>query len=270
MTNQRLPVCYLSHGGGPWPWIPESAAQYATLDGSLKALRARVEGRVRAVLLVTAHWEAGVFGFSGAEKPGMIYDYGGFPPHTYEITYAAPGKPDLARQAAQLVAAGGLQAGIDPARGFDHGTFSVMQALWPEANMPLVQMSIRHDYDPAAHLAAGRLLAPLRDERVLILGSGLSYHNLRMLNPAGHDPSHQFDGWLQDTLLHSAPDVRDQRLTAWEQAPSARIAHPREDHLLPLMVAAGAAGDDAPEMIYHEDSFMGVAASSFGWGMPAR
>jgi len=145
----------------------------------------------------------------------------------------------------------------------------VMQSMWPEADVPVVQMSIRADFDPLAHIAAGRLLAPLRDEGVLILGSGLSYHNLRMLNPAGAEPSQAFDGWLQQTLLHSTPEQREQRLADWAQAPSARRAHPREDHLLPLMVAAGAAGDDAPEMIYHEDAFMGVAASSFGWGMPA-
>lgn len=264
----RLPTCYLSHGGGPWPWMPESAEIYAPLDASLKALRARVEGRMRAVLLVTAHWEEDVFGFSGAEAPGMIYDYGGFPPHTYQITYPAPGDPALAQRAAQMVAASGLPAGIHPTRGYDHGTFCVMQALWPEADMPLVQMGIRRDFDPAAHIAAGRALAPLRDEGVLILGSGLSYHNLRLLNPAGNEPSHQFDRWLQESLA-LPEDLRNQRLLDWETAPAARIAQPREDHLLPLMVAAGAAGADAAEVIYHEDAFMGVAASSWGFGMAA-
>ena len=199
----------------------------------------------------------------------MIYDYGGFPPHTYQITYPAPGDPALARRAAEMVAASGLHAGIDPARGFDHGTFSVMKALWPEADMPLVQMSIRTDFDPAAHIAAGRALAPLRDEGVLILGSGLSFHNLRLLgNPAAHDPSHLFDRWLQESLALPAAD-RNQRLLGWQQAPAARIAQPREDHLLPLMVAAGAAGADPAEVIYHEDNFMGVAASSWGFGMAA-
>lgn len=267
--TKLLPTCYLSHGGGPWPWMPETADIYAPLDASLKALRARVESDVREILLVTAHWEVdGAFGFSAAEKPGMIYDYGGFPPHTYQVQYPAPGSPALARRAAEMVAASGLRAGLDSVRGFDHGTFSVMQALWPEADIPLVQMSIRADFDPQAHIAAGRALAPLRAEGVLIIGSGLSWHNLRMLNPRGAEPSKQFDDWLHQSL--ALPEAaRNQRLVDWEQAPAARQAQPREDHLLPLMVAAGAAGADLAECIYHEDAFMGVAASSWGFGMPA-
>ena len=265
-----LPVCYLSHGGGPWPWMPESAALYAPLDASLKALRARVGPMVRQILLITAHWEvAGAFGFSGAQRPGMIYDYYNFPPHTYEVTWPAPGDPALAQRAAELVAGAGLAAGIDPQRGFDHGTFSVMQSFWPEADVPLVQMSIRADFDPAAHIAAGRALAPLRAEGVLIIGSGLSFHNLRLLgNPAAHAPSHQFDRWLHEALA-LPQDEREAALCGWEQAPAARIAQPREDHLLPLMVASGAAGTDPAQVIYHEDAFMGVAATSWGFGMPA-
>jgi aromatic ring-opening dioxygenase catalytic subunit (LigB family) len=264
----RLPTYYVSHGGGPWPWMREqSGARYAQLEASLQAMAREAGDGVRAVLVVTAHWETPEFTLSSAEQPGMLYDYHGFPPHTYQIHYRAPGSPTLAARVQALLQAGGVAARLDPERGFDHGTFSVMQATYPAAQLPVVQLSLRADFDPAAHLAAGRLLAPLRDEGVLIIGSGLSYHNLRLLNANGTAPSVQFDDWLQTTLTTAPPAERDERLLHWEQAPSARIAHAREDHLIPLMVAVGAAHEETGHCVYHEDRFMGVvAASSFRFG----
>lgn len=266
--SDRLPTYFLSHGGGPWPWMMEgSRGTFDALDASLKAMRRELREAPRAVLMVTAHWEEPVFALSSAARPPMVYDYYGFPAPMYAIRYDAPGDPDLAARAAGLLQGGGMPARLDPQRGFDHGTFSLMQALYPEAEMPVVQLSIRADFDPAAHLAAGRLLAPLRDEGVLIVGSGLSFHNLRALgNPAAQAPSQMFDRWLQQSLVDLSGDERAGRLLQWEVAPAARVAQPREDHLLPLHVAAGAAGSDAGEMIYHEDHFMGVAASSFRFG----
>jgi aromatic ring-opening dioxygenase catalytic subunit (LigB family) len=267
----RLPTYYVSHGGGPWPWMREqNGTRYARLEASLQAMARETEGQVRAILMVTAHWETPAFELSSSPQPGMIYDYYGFPPHTYQVHYRAPGSPALAQRAMALLQAGGAEARLDPERGFDHGTFSALQAAYPEARIPVVQLSIRADFDPAAHLAAGRLLAPLRDEGVLIVGSGLSYHNLRLLNTAGTVPSQQFDAWLQQTLTGSSAPERSARLTQWEQAPAARIAHAREDHLIPLMVAVGAAHDDPGVCVYHEDLFMGVvAASSFRFGAVA-
>ena len=264
----RLPTYYLSHGGGPWPWMMAGAGgTFDQLDASLKALRASLGDAPRAVLMVTAHWEEADFTFSAHPNPQMVYDYYGFPPETYQIKYPAPGLPDLAQQAHDLLVAGGMAARLDPERGFDHGTFSLMQAIWPEAQMPVVQMSIRKDFDPAAHIAAGKLLAPLRDVGVVIIGSGLSFHNLRALgHPAAQQPSQLFDRWLQQSLVGNSGEERAERLMQWEAAPAARIAQPREDHLLPLHVAAGAAASDAGAMIYHEDHFMGVAASSFRFG----
>jgi aromatic ring-opening dioxygenase catalytic subunit (LigB family) len=140
--------------------------------------------------------------------------------------------------------------------------------MYPQANVPVVQLSIRKDYDPQAHLKLGRVLAPLRQEGVLILGSGLSYHNLRRFDGRARKESHGFDEWLRATLQQSDPDVRAQRLTQWAQAPFARVAHPQEDHLIPLMVALGAAWEDPAEQIYHEEDFMGgLAVSSYRFGM---
>lgn len=266
-TSSPLPTYYLSHGGGPWPWMPNAAPAYAVLDASLKALRRELLERPKAVLVVTAHWETEDFTFSAAERPGMIYDYYGFPPETYEITYPAPGLPSLAERAAGLLRDGGMTAGIDHERGFDHGTFSLMQAIYPEAEMPIVQMSIRKDYDPALHIAAGKLLAPLRDAGVLVVGSGLSFHNLRAMGPLGRDASRAFDGWLQHALFDAVGETRAKTLLDWEKAPAARQVHPREDHLMPLHVAVGAASEDAAHLSYHQDDFFGaITASSFRFG----
>jgi len=267
-----LPTYFVSHGGGPWPWMREqTGAAYDKLAESLAAMRraADASGSVRAVLVVTSHWETPQFTVSSGAAPGMIYDYGGFPPHTYQVRYPAPGDPALARRVADLLGAAGFPAGLDAERGFDHGTFSMLYPVYPEAQMPVVQLSLRRDLDPAAHLAAGRALAPLRDEGVLIIGSGLSFHNLRQFGPSGKIASHAFDAWLQDTLLEHDPAQREQLLLRWDTAPQARAAHPREEHLMPLMVALGAAAQEPATCVYHEDDFFGsLAVSSFRFGEP--
>lgn len=268
----RLPTYFVSHGGGPWPWMRDmTGTTYDKLAQSLAALRHETGDAVRAVLVVTSHWETPQFMVSSGEQPGMIYDYGGFPPHTYQIQYRAPGEPQLAARVADLLQQAALPAGLDAARGFDHGTFSMLYPVYPEARMPVVQLSLRQGLDPATHIAAGRALAPLRDEGVLIIGSGLSYHNLRQFGGAGRVPSHAFDAWLQQALVDSTPAEREQHLLEWERAPHARAAHPREEHLLPLMVAAGAAAEEAATCVYHEDDFVGsLAVSSFRFGEPPR
>jgi aromatic ring-opening dioxygenase catalytic subunit (LigB family) len=140
-----------------------------------------------------------------------------------------------------------------------------MHVIYPDANIPVVQLSLKRGLDAETHLALGRAIAPLRDEGVLIVGSGLSYHNLReFFGPRGWGPSHAFDAWLNGVLLGGNPGDRAKLLAAWEAAPSARAAHPREEHLLPLHVAVGAAGDDAAELTYHETDFLGgLAVSNF-------
>jgi aromatic ring-opening dioxygenase catalytic subunit (LigB family) len=196
----------------------------------------------------------------------MVYDYAGFAAHTYSIRYAAPGSPQLAQRVKELLEAAGIPAALDGERGFDHGAFAPLQAMYPEADVPVVQLSLKQGYDPAEHLAIGRALAPLRDEGVLIVGSGLSFHNLRLWGAAARAPSQEFDTWL-DEALRSPPAERTRRLEQWEQAPSARVAHPEEDHLVPLMVALGAAEDEPATRVYHESEFMGgVAASSYRFG----
>jgi aromatic ring-opening dioxygenase catalytic subunit (LigB family) len=263
----QLPTLYVSHGGGPWPWVDGLRQSHANLEAFLVAAPHRIGTRPAAVLAVSAHWEAPAFTAMSAPAPPMLYDYYGFPENAYHVNYPAPGAPALARRVQALIESAGLPAALDAERGFDHGTFVPLAVMYPAADVPVLQLSIRADYDPAAHLALGRALAPLRREGVLILASGFSWHNLRLMSPAAQDPSRRFDDWLQETVLASSPEERTRRLLDWSAAPAARIAHPREDHLIPLMVAVGAAESEDALLVHHdEDFFGGVVASSFQFG----
>jgi aromatic ring-opening dioxygenase catalytic subunit (LigB family) len=238
----------------------------ASLDTALADMPRQIGRTPKAVLIITAHWEERAFTLGSSPAPGMVYDYGGFPAHTYSVVYPAPGAPELATRVQGLLQEAGLPVALDSERGYDHGTFVPLAVMYPDAQVPVLQMSLRAGLDPAEHIALGRALAPLRDEDVLIVGSGLSYHNLRNFGAGGRAPSKAFDVWLQDAMA-AAPAVRAEALVNWESAPAARICHPREEHLLPLMVAVGAAYDDAAECVYHDEAvFGGVTASSFRFG----
>ncbi len=264
-----MPVYFISHGGGPWSYMDDpSRAAYAKLEASLASMPTEIGAMPSAVLMVSAHWEEPEFTLMSNPKPPMVYDYYGFPDYTYRIRYDAPGDPSLAARTRQMIEDAGLPARLDTERGFDHGAFTPLKIIYPRADVPVVQLSLKAGLDPETHLALGRAIAPLRDEGVLIVGSGLSYHNLRQFfSPRGWGPSREFDAWLGGVLLGGSPTDRDKLLTAWEAAPAAREAHPREEHLLPLMVAAGAAGQDPVQRTYHETDFLGgLAVSSYRFG----
>ncbi|MFC3678976.1 DODA-type extradiol aromatic ring-opening family dioxygenase [Bacterioplanoides pacificum] len=263
----RLPSYFISHGGGPWPWIDTMAANHHPLADSLSAMPAELPHAPQAVLMVSAHWEsADAYQVMSHARPAMLYDYYNFPPHTYEVDYPAPGAPQLAQQTLQLIRDAGLPVSEDSQRGFDHGCFVPMSLMYPAADMPLYQLSIRSHYDVGEHIALGQALAPLRDQGVLIVASGLSYHNLRRFGGDGREPSQQFDQWLYQTLQLSGAQ-RLQALQHWQQAPAARICHPREDHLVPLFVAAGAAQESSVKRVYRQQDLMGaITASSFRFG----
>lgn len=265
MTD-RLPTYFISHGGGPWPWIPDMATALAPLAASLARMPAEIGTKPKAVLMISGHWEADAYTVMTSPNPPMVYDYYNFPAETYEITYPAPGAPDLAQHVTTLITNAGLPVATDDQQGFDHGTFVPMAVMYPDADVPLFQVSMRHSYDPAEHMALGRALAPLRDQGVLIVGSGLSYHNLSQFGPAAKDPSTRFDSWLT-TALAQPPQQRTQSILNWENAPAARLCHAQEDHLVPLFTALGAAETDRATRVYHQtDIFGGVTASSYRFG----
>ena len=268
MSAARLPTYFISHGGGPWPWMKEQmGGVYDRLEASLAHMPADIGRTPRAVLMLSAHWEAPQFTVQTHARPPMLYDYGGFPDFTYRIQYPAPGAPEVAARVREALSAAGIASQEDAARGFDHGMFAPMAAMYPKADVPVVQLSLRRGLDPAEHLALGRALAPLRDENVLIVGSGLSYHNLRNFGPQAHGVSKAFDDWLDEAVVKSSAGERSAQLLDWASAPSARMAHPREEHLIPLMVAIGAAEGEAGERVYHEDAFMGgLVVSSYRFG----
>lgn len=269
MMKSKLPTYFLSHGGGPWPYMQgEFRSHFDLLEASLVDIQRQLGGTpVRAVLVVTGHWETAQFAVSSGAHPGMIYDFGGFPEETYHAKYPAPGAPLLAQQVADCLNAAGITTVLDPQRGFDHGTYSMLQPMYPKADVPVVQLSLRRDFDPAIHIEVGGQLAFLREQGVLIVGSGLSYHNLSRFRAGAEQPSDTFDLWLQESLALSDPNARIERLLNWERAPAARLAHPREDHLMPLHVVVGASGSDAMHCFYHEQRFMGhVCVSSFRFG----
>jgi aromatic ring-opening dioxygenase catalytic subunit (LigB family) len=271
MSNHTLPTYFISHGGGPWPYMDELRRKLSVLEASLVDIPRQIGVRPKAVLVISGHWEADEFTVMANPAPPMVYDYSGFPEHTYHVTYAAPGSVTLAHRVQALIQGAGMPSRLDEHQGFDHGTFTPLVIMYPDADVPVVQLSLKAGYDPAAHLAVGRALAPLRDEGVLIVGSGLSYHNLRQFGPGARQASKAFDDWLQAHIVNGPAADRDASLLHWSDAPAARQAHPREDHLIPLMVAVGAAEGEEASLVYHEENlFGGVTASSFRFGaLPA-
>ncbi len=267
MTDSRLPTYYISHGGGPWPWVEGLDVAFAELARSLAAMPAEIGTTPNAVLAISAHWETPDFTVQTHPSPPMLYDYGGFPPHTYQIQYPAPGSPEVAARIRQLLNAAGVEVSSDDERGFDHGTFVPLAVMYPDADVPVLQLSIKNNYDVADHLELGRALAPLRSEGVLIVASGFSYHNLRAMGSGGEAPSAEFDAWLNDALTRPTPSDRIQALLQWDRAPAARLAHPAEDHLVPLFVAVGAAEAEPATRTYHQTDLMGaITASSYRFG----
>ncbi len=262
----RQPAIFLPHGGGPcffmdWP----GGNPWEGLGDFLRRLPAALPARPRAILAVSGHWEAARFTVNAGAAPGMLYDYYGFPEHTYRLSYPAPGEPALAGRVKELLEAAGLPAATETARGFDHGVFVPFLLLDPQATIPVVQLSLQQGLDPGRHIALGRALAGLRDEGVLIVGSGMSYHNLRGFGPAFADASRRFDDWLTAAATDADAGRRDAALARWEQAPHARTCHPREEHLLPLMVVAGAARDE-PGVKVFEDHVPDATVSAFRFG----
>lgn len=264
----RLPTIYLPHGGGPCFFMDWTMGPKDTWDRTaayLRGLNASLPATPRAIVVISAHWETPVPTVMTGANPSLFFDYYGFPPHTYQLTWPAPGAPALAARVREQLRAAGIDSAEDAGRGFDHGVFIPLKVAYPEAEIPTIQLSLQAGLDPAAHLAIGRALAPLRDEGVLLVGSGMSYHNMRgFMRPASLEHSLRFDAWLVQASQAPAAE-RDALLARWSSAPSARESHPREEHLLPLMVVAGAAGEDAGRQAFH-DQVMGVGISAIHFG----
>ena len=274
MSNQlsnatvTQPVFFIPHGAGPcffMDWQP--ANTWEQMAEFLKSIAGRLPQRPTAILIISAHWQTPEFSVTASKQPTLIYDYRGFPEHTYQLTYPALGAPALAESISILLSNTGLNNNQDSSRGFDHGMFIPLKLMFPDADIPVVQLSLRCDLDPAAHLSAGKALASLRNEGVLIIGSGMSFHNMGGYgNTNFTTPSEIFDDWLTSSIEADA-DKRSNALCHWSQAPHAIESHllGAEEHLIPLMVVVGAAGKDRGHKIYSEQ-VLKTQISAFQFG----
>ena len=268
MLNQNNPpnkaqIVYFSHGGGPLPILGDPSHK-AMVDFMIK-LPARLR-KPDAIIVISAHWEESAATLLGAQSPSMFYDYYGFPDEAYEITYPAPGSPELADRITGLLHSNNIQARIDPNRGFDHGLFIPLKLMSPQADIPSIQLSLLRGLNPAAHLALGKALRGLLHENILVIGSGFSFHNMRAFSWQGinePDPANDaFQNWLIGVCTGPiTQSEREQSLIDWQKAPSARYCHPREEHLLPLHVCLGMA--DRPAVTIFDDYILGKRGVAF-------
>lgn len=259
-------VLFLSHGGGPLPLLGDEG--HTELVSNLKSISAEIK-KPAAIIVISAHWEENNPTITHAEHPPLIYDYGGFPDAAYDITYPASGNPSLAREVFSLLKDKGFDAELNDNRGFDHGLFVPLKIMYPDADIPCIQLSLLHTLDPAAHLNIGAALAELKHENLLIIGSGFSFHNMRAFFTPSTQESRQmnesFEAWLIDTCSSTVIDEKERhdRLKNWAQAPFARYCHPREEHLLPLHVCYGIARRATSKVF--EFTILGIKASAYLW-----
>ncbi len=263
--ENKAKIVYLSHGGGPLPILGDVGHQ-AMVD-FMTRLPSQLN-KPDAILVISAHWEESAATLLGAKNPTMFYDYYGFPAKAYEINYPAPGSPELANRIAGILQKNNIATRIDPQRGFDHGLFIPLKMMYPQADIPSLQLSLLRGLNPAAHLALGKALRELMNENILVIGSGFSFHNLRAFSWQGNgtpDPANDaFQNWLiQVCTGPEAQTEREQRLIEWERAPSARYCHPREEHLLPVHVCLGMAGK--PAKLIFDDQILGKRSVAFLW-----
>ncbi len=271
MTEAIFPSLFIPHGGGPCffmdpgPGFPPTL--WDPLAAYLRGLPSAIGKPPKAVLVISAHWECARPTVLAAPVHSLLYDYYGFPAHTYQLAYPAVGSPEVAGRVRELLSQAGIESDEEMERGLDHGVFVPFMLIYPDADVPIVQISLQHGLDAARHLAIGHALAPLRKEGVLIVGSGNSYHNLREFFSSSESASvasTRFDDWLVKAV-ESTPAERERLLTHWQEAPGAQASHPRSEHLIPLMVVAGAAGADIGRCNFHVKMF-GKMFSGFRFG----
>ncbi|MBY0498487.1 MAG: dioxygenase [Nitrosomonas sp.] len=268
ISQALSPVLFLPHGGGPLPILGDKG--HEKMVSFLQNIASKL-GEPSAILVISAHWEEEQATITSGNHPEIIYDYYGFPAEAYNIQYAAPGNPKLAKEIYTLLMASGIPAKLDDQRGFDHGLFVPLKLMFPQARIPCIQLSLLKNLNPRMHIALGKAIASIREKNILIIGSGMSFHNLKTFFRQDIDSGREndaFDHWLIETCTD--PEIlseeREQRLIEWERAPFARFCHPREEHLLPLHVCYGIACADTPlPRVVFNDEIMGKKVTSFLW-----
>ena len=264
--DNKAQVIYFSHGGGPMPILGDPS--HRAMNDFMKELPKRIK-KPEAIIVFSAHWEENTVAVQGAENPPMLYDYYGFPEEAYEITYNSKGSPELASRIHELLKNSDIDCIIDKDRGYDHGLFIPLKMMYPNEDIPSIQVSLLHSLSAQEHIKLGEALSALMEENILIIGSGFSFHNLRAFGFLGTDEPDEkndaFQDWLIETISGNLTwEERKKRLISWESAPNARYCHPRQEHLLPVHVCAGIAGDRAEKIF--DDYIAGKRAVAFLWG----
>jgi 4,5-DOPA dioxygenase extradiol len=263
--QNKAQIVYFSHGGGPLPILGD-VGHKAMVD-FMRELPSQLR-KPDAILVVSAHWEESTVTVMDGETPPMFYDYYGFPEEAYEITYPAPGNVELANKIVEILKEKEIPVRRDSQRGFDHGLFIPLKLMYPQADIPSLQISLISGLEPVAHIALGKALRELMKENILVIGSGFSFHNLQAFSWRGSpesDPANDaFQDWLIEVVTRSpSQKERERQMMAWDKAPSARYCHPREEHLLPLHVCLGMANKSA-KLIF-DDRILGKRAVAFLW-----
>jgi 4,5-DOPA dioxygenase extradiol len=273
----KFPAIFLNHGGGPMPLLGLQPDIVELIQYVRTEILDRYPSQPKAIVVISAHYENETIQITSSDAPSIMFDYEGYPPEAYQYQYKAPGSPSLAQEIYKLLQKNNISCELNKDRGYDQGVFVPLLLLYPEANIPVISISLHHSMDSTIHVNLGKALESLREQDVLLLGSGYSFHNIEgFMKPTEEllDASIQFDKWLQNTVLHqkTSYDKMIQSLVRWEteSKPYGRQCHPREEHLLPLFVAAAAGGPHATaKLIPHptssdeKDSSPHYAVSSF-------
>ena len=261
-------VLFIPHGGGPLPILGDS--RHKEIIKFLKKIKFRIN-KPSSIIVISAHWEEDEVNITSGEKPSLIYDYYGFPEESYKITYPAPGNSKLANKIKKLLKAKDINSTLNPERGFDHGVFIPLKIMYPDASITCVQISLLKNLDPKKHIEMGKALSSLMDENILILGSGMSFHNLNILlsgsesTDSDNAKNKEFDDWLVNVCAGDKLNnvEKEKALIEWIKAPSARFCHPREEHLIPLHVCYGIKNKKA-DLVFN-DNVIGKKVSAFLW-----
>ncbi len=256
-----IKALYIPHGGGPMPLLGEPG--HADLVTYLRGLEAEI-GRPSAIVVVSAHWEESTPTITANPHPELYFDYYGFPPETYEYSYPAPGSADLVDRLATSLGEAGLEPRLDASRGFDHGMFVPLMLMYPDASIPVVQVSLIDGLDASAHVELGEALRPAISNDMLVLGSGMSFHNMGAFGAGEDEGNRLFDEWLEATCTAEMDEAsRRSALVGWESAPAARYNHPREEHLVPLHVCYGIGGGAATRTF--DGMAVGSRVAAYSW-----
>lgn len=262
----QIKTLFISHGGGPLPLLQDP--HHRELVEQLTQLGKTIP-KPDAIIVVSAHWEETVATITASAHPPLIYDYYGFPPESYAIEYPCPGAPSLAKELQGMLNQKGLPAQLTEHRGLDHGVFVPLKLMYPEANIPCVQLSLLNGLDTLSHIHMGQALRGLEQKNILLIGSGFSFHNLRaffdLKDPHAQQQNQAFEAWLTDTCANTrySEEERTKRLIEWQQAPGAQFCHPREEHLMPLLVCYGLA--NAPCLKHSSIRILNKESSTFLW-----